>query len=164
MKVISVHIEFVEFVGVGQKVKYLFFKYIFFEPWRALIMTKCNESVGCFLIIVAMLVGLAGCKSKYVDEFIPIDKNPTVDMQQLMKLVEYPSVAMKDGIEGIVVVRAMVDTNGKISNIVVDKSDNKVFDKAAIKAVNALGNATPAMYNNKPVKCWLSIPIHFKLP
>jgi TonB family protein len=125
---------------------------------------KNYKMVGCFIIIATMLIGFAGCKSTQIVDFIPFDKEPTVDMEHLMKFVEYPSAAIKDGVEGKVIVKAIVDINGKISDAVVDKSDNKVLNKAALKAVKALGKATPAMYNDKPVKCWILVPINFKLP
>ncbi|MPM39405.1 hypothetical protein SDC9_86038 [bioreactor metagenome] len=97
------------------------------------------------------------------DEFIPVEKEPQFDMRKLQGLVVYPDMARRAGIEGTVVVRALVDKTGKIVKAIVDVSDNKALDQAALKAMLDYGHATPAIMNKEPTTCWVSVPIVFRL-
>ena len=97
------------------------------------------------------------------DDFIPVEKEPAFDMGRLQRSVVYPDMARRAGIEGTVLVRALVDKSGKVVRAQIDHSDNKALDQAAIKAVLDYGHATPAIMNGQPTTCWVSIPIVFKL-
>lgn len=97
------------------------------------------------------------------DEFIPVEKEPAFDMARLQRSVEYPDMARRAGIEGTVVVRALVDKSGKVVRAQIDLSDNRALDQSALKAVLNYGHATPAIMNGQPTTCWVSIPIVFKL-
>jgi len=97
------------------------------------------------------------------DEFLPVEKEPAFDMRRLQGLVVYPEMARRAGIEGTVHVRALVDRTGKITRTIIDFSDNRALDAAAMKAVQDYGYATPAVMNNEPVACWVTVPINFRL-
>jgi protein TonB len=97
------------------------------------------------------------------DEFIPVEKEPAFDMARLQKLVVYPDMARRAGIEGTVLVRALVDKTGKIIRTRIDMSDNKALDAAAQKAVMDYGHSTPGIMNGQPVSVWVNIPITFRL-
>lgn len=97
-----------------------------------------------------------------IDEFIPVEKEPVVDLVALQKSIVYPEMARKAGIEGQVIVRVLVGKDGKPKKAVVQYTDSKMLDKAAKKAVMKQ-IFTPAIQNGKPITCWVSIPIKFKL-
>ena len=97
------------------------------------------------------------------DDFLPVEKEPRFDMARLQGLVKYPDMARKAGIEGTVRVNALVDKTGKITKVMVVDSDNKALDQAALDAVRNYGTAVPAIMNNEPVSCWVTVPITFKL-
>lgn len=97
------------------------------------------------------------------DDFIAVEKDPVIDIKKLQGLVIYPEMAKKAGIEGTVYVRALVDKNGKISKAIIESSDNKALDPAAIKAMMDYGYATPAVNGGQPVTCWITVPIKFQL-
>jgi protein TonB len=97
-----------------------------------------------------------------IDEFIPVEKEPYIDLADLQKRIVYPEMARKAGIEGQVVVRVLVDKNGKPKKVVVQSSDSQMLNQAAIDAVMK-STFTPAIQNGQPVMCWVSIPIRFKL-
>lgn len=81
----------------------------------------------------------------------------------LMDNLTYPEQAKKDGLEGRVVVRFKVDTDGSIGDISVIKSLNSVLDSEAIRVVKAMPRWTPGRENGKTVAVSMSIPIEFKL-
>ena len=97
------------------------------------------------------------------DEFVPVEKQPGMDIAELQKLVEYPKLAKEAGVEGRVIVKALIDANGKVRRTLVEYTDNSLLNQAAIDAIKNYKNFTPAIQNNKPVMVWISIPLRFKL-
>ena len=96
------------------------------------------------------------------DEFIPLAQEPNTDMADLQKRVIYPEIAKKNGIEGRISVRVLVDERGKPVKYIIDHSDNKMLEDAAVKAVMA-SEFTPGIQNDVAVKAWVSVPVVFKL-
>jgi len=101
-------------------------------------------------------------ESPDIDEFIPVEKEPQVDLDELKKKIIYPELARKAGIEGQVIVRVLVGKNGKPKDAKVQFSDSEMLDKAAVDAVMKCV-FTPAIQNGQPITCWVSVPIKFRL-
>jgi protein TonB len=97
------------------------------------------------------------------DDFIAVEKEPAVDIVSLQKLVEYPELARKAGIEGRVIIRVFVRKDGSVVKPFVEFSDNSMLDKSALSAISKYGKINPAIQNGQPVDCWVSIPITFRL-
>lgn len=75
----------------------------------------------------------------------------------------YPRICSLAEVEGKVVVKALVDTNGSILYAKISKcSGNKMLNEAALKAVKE-ARLPPAKYQGKPVRIWVSIPYEFSL-
>jgi protein TonB len=92
--------------------------------------------------------------------FVPVEKDP-----QIVKLEkpEFPSFVWKMGIEGQVVVRVLIDINGKPLDSQILKSTNSIFEQPVIDAVMK-SQFTPARMGQGPVAAWLTIPFKFKQP
>ena len=97
------------------------------------------------------------------DEFIPVEKQPGMDLAELQKLVQYPKLAKEAGVEGKVVVKALIDKSGAVKKTLIVDSDNSLLNQAAIDAIKNYKKFTPALQNNAPVMVWVSIPIRFRL-
>ncbi|MCO5251403.1 MAG: energy transducer TonB [Candidatus Kapabacteria bacterium] len=97
------------------------------------------------------------------DAFIPVEKEPGVDLAKLQKIIKYPELARRAGVEGKVIIRVLVDEKGKARRQLIEFSDNELLNQAAMDAVNDYGTFTPAIQNAQPIMCWVSIPIQFKL-
>jgi len=94
-----------------------------------------------------------------MDAFIPVEKLPEAIKQPQPK---YPELAQRAGLEGTVWVRILVEKDGKPKKAVIQKSDADVFNDSAVEAaMNSL--FTPAVMNNGPIACWVSVPYKFKL-
>jgi protein TonB len=74
---------------------------------------------------------------------------------------EYPDIARQSGIEGTVLVQALVGKDGKVKDTKVVKSI-PVLDDAALSAVKQWV-FKPALTNNKPVAVWVAVPVRFTL-
>jgi protein TonB len=83
---------------------------------------------------------------------------------QLKKTVtpKYPELARKAGIEGMVYVLAIVGPDGKVRSATVAKSDNPIFNDAAVEAVLQF-EFSPAIQQDKPVACKVIVPVRFTL-
>lgn len=75
---------------------------------------------------------------------------------------EYPDLAKRAGVEGMVVVRALVDKEGKVKRAIVITKDTDFFNDVAVAAARQWV-FTPAMMNSGPVMVWVSIPFRFRL-
>jgi len=97
-----------------------------------------------------------------IDEFIPVEKEPFIDLNELQKKIQYPEIARRAGIEGKVLIRILVEKDGKPKRHRIEYSDNEQLNDAAIKAVMS-SVFTPAIQNDRPVTCWVTIPVTFRL-
>ena len=74
----------------------------------------------------------------------------------------YPKLAMAAGIEGKVFVRFWVDTEGRVHDVKVIKTDHEILSQAAIDAARQF-EFSPATVSGKPVSIWVTVPFMFKL-
>ncbi|ROL59550.1 TonB family protein [Bacteroidetes/Chlorobi group bacterium ChocPot_Mid] len=93
---------------------------------------------------------------------IKLSHDPLFNIEDIQNNIIYPEEARKEGIEGKVVIRALIDSQGKPTNIKVIYSDNTILDSAAIQAI-LKSTFTPATIADKPTSAWVTIPIQFKL-
>jgi protein TonB len=94
-----------------------------------------------------------------VFELYDVDEPP----QPLVQVQpEYPEEARKAGLEGRVIVMAVVDENGNVIEASIHKSDNPIFNDAALEAAKKM-KFKPARQKDIPVKVKVLIPFMFKL-
>lgn len=75
----------------------------------------------------------------------------------------YPDLARQAGIEGQVVVKALVDVDGSIVDAEILKSSGNIsLDQAAMTAARQ-SKFTPAKQRDQLVRVWVSIPFKFSL-
>jgi protein TonB len=75
---------------------------------------------------------------------------------------KYPVLLLKAQVEGRVTLKLWVDKEGKVREVHVLKSDNEMFNEAAIEAAWQF-LFTPAYMNAGPVSVWVSVPFTFTL-
>ncbi|GEM_PF-6259592 len=73
----------------------------------------------------------------------------------------YPEAALNAGVEGLVVVKVLIDTTGLVERAEIVKS-HPLLDQAAEDAARQF-QFKPAQRGNRPVKVWISIPFQFRL-
>jgi TonB family protein len=95
-------------------------------------------------------------------EFMPVDKEPYIDIVELQKRVVYPDIARRAGIEGTVNIRVLVDKKGNPKKYIIESTDSDLLNKAAVDAVMS-SRFTPAIQGNTPLDCWISIPMNFRM-
>ncbi len=73
----------------------------------------------------------------------------------------YPDLAREAGVDGTVMVQALVGKDGKVKDTRIVKSI-AMLDGAAVAAVKQWV-FKPALSNNKPVAVWVAVPVKFSL-
>ncbi len=73
----------------------------------------------------------------------------------------YPDLAREAGVDGTVMVQALVGKDGKVKDVRVVKSIPMLDDAA--KAAVRQWVFKPALSNNKPVAVWVGVPVKFSL-
>ena len=74
---------------------------------------------------------------------------------------EYPELARKAGIQGLVVVKVLIGTDGSVEEVEVVKS-HPMLDDEAVKAARQF-RFTPGKQRDRVVRVWMSIPFTFRL-
>jgi protein TonB len=93
------------------------------------------------------------------DENAKVDQGPEPLKQVIPK---YPEAAKRDKIMGTVWTKLWVDKTGRVVQVAVTKSDNELFNQAAIDAAEQW-TFKPAMVKGEPVDVWVSLPFKFAL-
>ena len=84
-------------------------------------------------------------------------------LQYLMKNIKYPEQAVKEGIQGRVTVRFIVEKDGSISDVKPVLSVHPLLNKEAVRVVKSMPKWNPGKQNGKPVRVRFNLPVMFKL-
>lgn len=103
------------------------------------------------------------------DVFVAVEKQAEFPggiqalMQWLSMNVRYPEDAMKNDVQGRVIVKFVVNPDGSISDPTVLKGVETSLDKEAVRVVRAMPKWIPAENQGQKVASYFNIPISFKL-
>lgn len=75
----------------------------------------------------------------------------------------YPETAMKNDVQGRVVVQFVVTKTGSVGGVKVVRSVDPELDREAVRVVKTLPNFIPGKMNGQSVNVWYTLPINFKL-
>lgn len=87
---------------------------------------------------------------------------PEGGIKALYQNVVYPEKAKEAGVQGQVIVEAVIDVRGNVADTKIIKSVSKELDNAAVNAI-VKTKFKPGLQNNKPVRAKVVIPISFRL-
>ena len=88
---------------------------------------------------------------------------PIAMLKYLMENIKYPEQAMKEGIQGRVTVRFIVEKDGSISDVKPVLSVHPLLNKEAVRVVKSMPKWSPGKHNGKPVRVRFNLPVMFKL-
>lgn len=84
-------------------------------------------------------------------------------MKWLTRNLHYPNQALRQKIEGRVVVSFIVNKDGTIASPKVERSVNPLLDNEALRVVKMMPRWKPGMQGNKPCRTMIAIPVNFKI-
>ena len=102
--------------------------------------------------------------------FLLVEEKPSFqggDINQFSKWVRenqiYPEIAKENGIQGRVTVRATINTDGSLTDIMVVRGVDPSLDKEAIRVVSQSPKWEPGKQGGKAVPVTYSFPITFQI-
>lgn len=149
---------------------------------------KREKLVTMIVVLMMMTVGDIACAQNVpliidpdkVDEYLA-ERKDTINVydcveqmpffpggsQKLKEFIEenlrYPKELEETCVQGRVIVRFIVERNGKLSNVKVVKSVHPALDKEAIRIVKLMPRWIPGRQNGITVRVKCYIPIIFRL-
>ncbi len=104
-------------------------------------------------------------KDQYIDERMPQYKGGEAELFKLLgSNIRYPEKALKDQVMGVVFLTFVVNTEGYLEDIKVQKGVSPEIDAEAIRVIKMTdGNWEPAIINNKKKDLQYSLPVRFML-
>ena len=87
----------------------------------------------------------------------------TALLKYLQDNIKYPPKALKDSIQGRVLVQFVVDKAGSVGEVKVVRSVNKDLDDEAVRLIKTLPKFYPGRQNGQAIAVWYTVPVTFKL-
>lgn len=130
-------------------------------------------------IAVAAIIHPNGMVRGAIEHVLGIPKDTTVyrvvevmpsypgDMEALYKFLgqqmHYPKEALENGIEGRVVVRFVVEEDGRLTHFEAVSSPSPLLSNEAIRVLRQMPRWNPAKRMGRNVRCQYNIPVMFRL-
>ena len=102
--------------------------------------------------------------------FVTAEEMPTFQGGDLSKFrnwvqsnVKYPQIALENGIQGNVVIKFVVEKDGKLSNIQVLQTPDKTLADAAVQVLQKSPKWKPGKQRNQTVRVKYTLPIDFRI-
>ena len=84
-------------------------------------------------------------------------------MKWLTKNLQYPKQAQQEKIEGKVLVSFLINTDGSITELKIEKNVHPLLDNEAMRVMRTMPKWRPGMAKGKPCQTKISIPVVFQL-
>ncbi|MFA7082619.1 MAG: energy transducer TonB [Bacteroidales bacterium] len=131
---------------------------------------KIKSFLGAIILVIAMFFSFGA----YSQEGIVADQIDTPAQMPLGKQAlsdfiyantVYPANAVGSGISGMVMTKFIVEVNGTISNIQVERGLNPIIDAEAIRVIGLIpGQFVPATFEGVNVRSYYFMPVLFSDP
>ena len=84
-------------------------------------------------------------------------------IQWLTRQLRYPPLAQSQRIQGRVVVSFIVNKDGSIVDVKLEKSVNALLDREALRVIRMMPRWKPGVHNNQPCRTMVAVPVVFKI-
>lgn len=98
-------------------------------------------------------------------EFLPqhrVSEIPVIPTKEILEKIQYPPIALKQRIQGVVYLELFIDQTGTIRRIEVLRDPGYGFAEAAVAALEGM-RCSPALANGVPVAVRFRYPVRFAL-
>lgn len=83
--------------------------------------------------------------------------------QWVYQYLKYPADAVRDGIQGRVMVEFVIEKDGKVSQVKVTRGVSEELDAEAVKVISASPKWKPGKVSGQKVRCRMTVPVEFRL-
>jgi tonB family C-terminal domain len=98
-----------------------------------------------------------------VEENPEFPGGPEALLKYLSKNIVYPESAIDNGIQGRVTVRFVVERDGSVSGVEIQKGVDQALDKEAMRVVKGMPKWKPGRQQGRTVRTRFSVPVVFRL-
>ena len=121
-----------------------------------------NKSLPIFLFCFSILFGQQMDKDSI---YLNVEKMPIIKggFAAVGKKIRYPNIAKQMGMQGVVYIGFIVNSEGKVEDPKILKSVAKILDEEAIRVVEKEIEFEPGYQEGKAVPVRFVLPIKFKL-
>jgi periplasmic protein TonB len=112
-----------------------------------------------------------------VDPVIPPEKDPFIFVEEMPQFpggndellkfiaenISYPEDAIINNIQGRVILKFVVNTDGSIDRIEILRGIDSSLDNEAVRVIKTLPKFKPGKQGGVPVPVWFNLPVLFKL-
>ena len=121
-----------------------------------------NKSLPIFLFCFSILFGQQMDKDSI---YLNVEKMPIIKggFAAVGKKIKYPNIAKQMGMQGVVYIGFIVNSEGKVEDPKILKSVAKILDEEAIRVVEKEIEFEPGYQEGKAVPVRFVLPIKFKL-
>ena len=121
-----------------------------------------NKSLLIFLFFFSILFGQQMDKDSI---YLNVEKMPIIKggFAAVGKKIKYPNIAKQMGMQGVVYIGFIVNSEGKVEDPKILKSVAKILDEEAIRVVEKEIEFEPGYQEGKAVPVRFVLPIKFKL-
>lgn len=127
--------------------------------------TPTEDNARAEVDIAAVSTSSTEGTTEQTPEFVAFDTKPEPigGFQAIQRQLVYPRDAREAGKEGRVVVNALVEKDGSVTQTrILQSSGFTDLDKAAVTAIKTV-RWKPAKQREEPVAVWVAIPVNFKV-
>jgi len=121
-----------------------------------------NKSLPIFLFCFSILFGQQMDKDSI---YLNVEKMPIIKggFSAVGKKIKYPNIAKQMGMQGVVYIGFIVNSEGKVEDPKILKSVAKILDEEAIRVIEKEIEFEPGYQEGKAVPVRFVLPIKFKL-
>ena len=128
---------------------------------------KINEEEDAVFQVVEEMPLFPGCATEEISREEKKQCSDMAMLQFIYKNIKYPKSAKERGLEGIVVVKFVVDKDGHLINEEIIRSVDPDMDAEVINVIDLMNEMpelwTPGKQNGKAVKVEMVLPVKFKM-
>lgn len=116
--------------------------------------------------LAALALALPAAAQTLSNDTIPASYpgGPDAMKSYVAKNLKYPQQSIDNGIEGVVHVSFLVQTDGTLDKLAIVRLVDPDLEAEAIRLVKGMPEWKPATVNGTPVPSQTSVPITFSLP
>jgi TonB family protein len=100
---------------------------------------------------------------QHVEEMPRFPGGEAALLKWLSNNIDYPESASEQGIQGRVILRFIIRSDGSVDDVMVVKSLHADCDAAAVRAVKTMPKWIPGKQNGIPVAVYYNLPVQFKV-
>ncbi|MHC1730928.1 MAG: TonB family protein [Bacteroidales bacterium] len=133
--------------------------------WKSPENGEANEPFTSEILIRFELPGKVSNGIVYimVDEMPQFPGGDAALFKFLYETIKYPAEAKDKGIQGKVILRFIVTSEGSVENVYVVRGVDPLLDNEAVRVMNLCPKWEPGKMKGKPVNIYYSVPISFSL-